>query len=65
MEEVFSDRLRRDSWAAPVAELVGFLPVSFGSPCPVLPGGGAAARRGGRAEGNRKDPAQLGARGRP
>jgi uncharacterized protein (TIGR00369 family) len=30
MEESFSDRLRRGSWVAPVAELVGAFPVSFG-----------------------------------
>ena len=30
MEESFSDRLRQGSWVAPVAELVGFIPVSFG-----------------------------------
>ena len=30
MKESFSDRLRQGSWEAPVADLVGFLPVSFG-----------------------------------
>lgn len=30
MEEAFSDRMRRGSWTAPVGELVGFRPVSFG-----------------------------------
>ena len=36
MEESFSDRLGRGSWVAPVAELVGAFPVSFGSTCQVL-----------------------------
>jgi hypothetical protein len=30
MKASFSDRLRQGSWVAPVADLVGFLPVSFG-----------------------------------
>jgi uncharacterized protein (TIGR00369 family) len=30
MEESFSDRLQGGSWVAPVAELVGAFPVSFG-----------------------------------
>jgi uncharacterized protein (TIGR00369 family) len=30
MEKRFSDRLREGGWNAPVAELVGFLPVTFG-----------------------------------
>ncbi|MGW8284722.1 MAG: PaaI family thioesterase [Candidatus Deferrimicrobiaceae bacterium] len=30
MDKLFSDRLREGNWDAPVAELVGFIPVSFG-----------------------------------
>jgi len=42
MEESFSDRLRRGSWVAPVAELVGAFPVSFG---PVFEGRLTASAR--------------------
>jgi uncharacterized protein (TIGR00369 family) len=31
MEKAFSDRMREGRWSAPVAELVGMRPVSFGS----------------------------------
>jgi len=44
MDESFSDRLRRGSRAAPVAELVGFFPVSFGSTFQVLRGEAAEGR---------------------